>query len=285
MPSAVAALLRPRCDETGRPIRYRTSTLEKRVLALVREQGQLHPSEARSMLGTQRTVNAWGGMSAATTKALERLHHHGLLRVSHRRNGTKVYEPAPERENERSPDERLRRCVVLLTRLLAPVPERTLREVITQLRRNSHGVPRRPEVVADLVHSGELRTASVDGAVYVWPTDVGDAAATPDNGARVRFLAPFDPVVWDRRRFEQLWGWPYRFEAYTPAAKRRFGYYALPLLWRDRVIGWVNAATDKRDGLSVDAQFADARPREKLFSRAFDDEVDRLRSMLTDRPA
>ena len=58
----------------------------------------------------------------------------------------------------------------------------------------------------------------------------------------MRLLAPFDPVVWDRRRFEILWGWAYRFEAYTPAAKRTLGYYALPLLWRDRVIGWGNLA-------------------------------------------
>ena len=59
--------------------------------------------------------------------------------------------------------------------------------------------------------------------------------AEPDQ--EVRLLAPFDPIVWDRRRFELLWSWPYRFEAYTPVAKRRWGYYALPLLWRESVIG------------------------------------------------
>ncbi len=58
----------------------------------------------------------------------------------------------------------------------------------------------------------------------------------------MRLLAPFDPVVWDRRRFELLWGWAYRFEAYTPAPKRIRGYYAMPLLWRDQVIGWGNLA-------------------------------------------
>ena len=58
----------------------------------------------------------------------------------------------------------------------------------------------------------------------------------------MRLLAPFDPIVWDRRRFELLWGWTYRFEAYTPAPKRTLGYYALPLLWRDAVIGWANAS-------------------------------------------
>ena len=62
-----------------------------------------------------------------------------------------------------------------------------------------------------------------------------DEALDDGSEDRVRLLAPFDPVVWDRRRFELFWGWDYRFEAYTPPAKRRFGYYALPLLWRDDV--------------------------------------------------
>ena len=57
----------------------------------------------------------------------------------------------------------------------------------------------------------------------------------------MRLLTPFDPIVWDRRRFEIFWDWAYRFEAYTPAAKRKLGYYALPLLWHERVIGWGNA--------------------------------------------
>ncbi|XXV38439.1 crosslink repair DNA glycosylase YcaQ family protein [Sorangium sp. So ce1504] len=51
----------------------------------------------------------------------------------------------------------------------------------------------------------------------------------PDES--VRLLAPFDPVVWDRRRFELLWGWAYRFEAYVPAPNRKLGYHALPLPW------------------------------------------------------
>ncbi|XXT00609.1 crosslink repair DNA glycosylase YcaQ family protein [Sorangium sp. So ce363] len=51
----------------------------------------------------------------------------------------------------------------------------------------------------------------------------------PDEA--VRLLAPFDPVVWDRRRFELLWGWAYRFEAYVPAPNRKLRYYALPRPW------------------------------------------------------
>ena len=59
--------------------------------------------------------------------------------------------------------------------------------------------------------------------------------------------APFDPIVWDRRRFSLFWGWDDRFEAYTPAPKRKLGYYALPLLWRGEVIGWGNAAVADAD--------------------------------------
>ena len=73
---------------------------------------------------------------------------------------------------------------------------------------------------------------------WFWPSHEDPAAYATDREARL--LAPFDPIVWDRRRFEHLWGWAYRFEAYTPVRKRQLGYYALPLLWDDRMVGWGN---------------------------------------------
>ena len=90
----------------------------------------------------------------------------------------------------------------------------------------------------------------------------------------------FDPIVWDRRRFELLWGWPYRFEAYTPAAKRIRGYYALPLLWRDRVIGWGNLAV-QQGRLSVDLGYVGGTaPADPAFARALDDELQRISDFL-----
>jgi uncharacterized protein len=91
---------------------------------------------------------------------------------------------------------------------------------------------------------------------------------------------PFDPVVWDRRRFELLWGWSYRFEAYVPAPKRVRGYYALPLLWRDRVIGWGNlAVVDGR--LVPNLGYVDGKPpNEPAFARALDDELTRMSRFL-----
>jgi uncharacterized protein YcaQ len=96
----------------------------------------------------------------------------------------------------------------------------------------------------------------------------------------VRLLAPFDPVVWDRRRFEMFWGWPYRFEAYTPAPKRVRGYYALPLVWRDQVIGWGNVAV--QDGqLHTELGYQSGEPpHERAFRAALDDELERMRVFL-----
>ena len=88
-------------------------------------------------------------------------------------------------------------------------------------------------------------------------------------------LAPFDPVVWDRRRFELLWGWAYRFEAYTPAPKRKLGYYALPLLWRDQVIGWANVSVNGAS-LRSDIGYVSSPPRSRVFRRELDEELGRL---------
>src|SRR5262249_57990842 len=95
----------------------------------------------------------------------------------------------------------------------------------------------------------------------------------------VRLLAPFDPLVHDRKRFELLWDWEYRFEAYTPVAKRRFGYYAMPLLWRERVIGWANMRV-KDQALQCDIGYVESPPSERAFTRELEAELDRLRSFL-----
>ena len=99
----------------------------------------------------------------------------------------------------------------------------------------------------------------------------------------VTLLAPFDPVVWDRRRFELFWGWPYRFEAYTPAPKRKHCYYALPLLWRDRVIGWSNIAM-KNGSIEAQTGYVSGRaPRDRGFKGALDDEIESMRIFLSGR--
>jgi uncharacterized protein YcaQ len=119
----------------------------------------------------------------------------------------------------------------------------------------------------------------VESTEWYWPA--GELLRSDGPPDAVRLLAPFDPVVWDRRRFELLWGWAYRFEAYTPAAKRKLGYYALPLLWRDRVVGWGNVSTTGGD-LQVSFGYVVSRPPpDRAFRRELEAEVERMRVFLT----
>ncbi len=82
--------------------------------------------------------------------------------------------------------------------------------------------------------------AQVDRLLWLWPQGENPAAARHLVDDRLRFLSPFDPVVWDRRRFRLFWGWEYKLEAYVPAHKRRMGHYAMPMLWGERMLGWAN---------------------------------------------
>ena len=169
--------------------------------------------------------------------------------------------------------------VDVVVRKYAPLPAASLGQLVSHLQ---HGVPQwRARRAATLQRARQrLARARVDGVDWYWPQGEKPNARRHAPLDRVHLLAPFDPIAWDRRRFELLWGWAYRFEAYTPAARRVRGYYALPLLWRDRVIGWGNLAL--RDGV-LQAEFGHVDPRlarEQPFKAALADELDRMRAFL-----
>ena len=85
--------------------------------------------------------------------------------------------------------------------------------------------------------------------------------------------------MWDRYRFEMLWDWAYRFEAYTPTSRRKLGYYALPMLWRDRVVGWANVSS-RGGAMDAECHYVRSRPRDRGFSAALDAELERMRVFL-----
>lgn len=272
MTPRLATLADPRAHP-GFP--YRPAGVAAEVLALVGELGVVHPREVAAHLGDARVENLWGGTSTASTHALDELHRHWLVRVAGRRNGIKLYGPADPPNVPAGRDECARRLVLHLARLLMPVPLSSLRSVLVQLRRRG-GIDASTAVDA-LLESGELVREPAAGLDWLSPA----GAVVPDGPAtgRVRFLAPFDPVVWDRRRFEALWGWPYRFEAYTPAAQRVFGYYALPVLAGHRVVGWV-CGTTSGDGLVLEGRFAGHPLTGKAFRAGFDREAEQLAATL-----
>jgi len=276
MPQATARLLHPRPDP-DRPDRpHRPVGRAAEILALVRARQEVHPRDLEAAFGRDRSINAWGGFSKETTQHLQTLHYHGHLRVSRRQNGIRIYALAEPPAEMLDPLQRGQGLLRLLLGLLAPVSRVALGGVLNLLRRGAPGLEALGPILDGMIVAGEVEVQEVEGECYLWLADRAPAEAPPRG---LRFLAPFDPVVWDRRRFAHLWGWEYRFEAYTPPPLRRFGYYAMPMLWRDRVIGWVNLSR-KGGVLDGEAGFATAKPRGQDFARAFEAEMARFASFL-----
>jgi uncharacterized protein YcaQ len=268
MPAPTQDLLHPRP-----PLEWRVDSehprLAARILAHVRERGVTHPRDLHATLGKHSIRNGWGGSSAATTRMLEALQYRGKLRVARREAGIRLYTLAESRPRPRAAATRADGVLALLLRLYAPLPEGSLRKLARMVTGVSIPEAAAAKALARMQGAHAVRRVTAAGTRFLLPADEVLDAECED---RVALLAPFDPVVWDRRRFECFWGWDYRFEAYTPPAKRRFGYYALPLLWRDDVIGWANAGSV--DGtLQVSVGFAKARPRSAAFRRALEAEV------------
>jgi len=104
--------------------------------------------------------------------------------------------------------------------------------------------------------------AQVEGTPGVWRVD--PAALGQPFAGRTALLSPFDQLAYDRKRAQELFGFEYRLEMYVPKAKRRWGYFALPVLHHDQLIGKVDATADRKKGvLQVHAIHQDAR-----FTRA-----------------
>jgi uncharacterized protein len=252
------------------------TAIERKMLEIVSAHKQIHPRELEAYFGRERQVNAWGGYSKSTTRTLHSLHFRGLLRVSGRENGIRLYENRGPAHVPAELQERLRRLVLVIANILAPLSDTSLRSTVAMFGRGAAHLPGRRTIVTELLRSGDLQSEMVDSVRYVWPAGKLPRQKPVDE---VRFLAPFDPVVWDRRRFEHLWGWAYRFEAYTPLAKRKMGYYAMPMLWRNDVVGWVNISNV--DGnFRVKAGFALGAVDTKSFRSAYEAEVERFRDFL-----
>ena len=275
--SALQGLMHPRGGPTpwsaarGRHVRH--------LIEFVRARGSVHPREVDDHFSHGKVVNYWGGSSNATTHLLDQMHYRGLLRVVRRERGIRIYaahEHPPVSRDAASRREHLDGLIDVVVAKYAPLPAASLSYVVRRLR---YAAPQWTSQLTPALQRAKRRLAHarVDGIDWYWPADEGGASAEADDA--VRLLAPFDPVVWDRRRFEILWGWAYRFEAYTPVAKRKLGYYALPLLWRDQVIGWANlSATSAR--LQAKFGYTAARPRDPAFRSALEEEVERFRLFL-----
>ena len=273
LPRATHALMHPRTPRTA----WTTARWKQAhaVLEFVRERGVVHPREVDAQFAHGKALNWFGGASNASTQLLDGMHYRGLLRIARREGGVRLYAAREVHPPAADAGAALDALVDVVVRKYAPLPERSLAELVGHLR---GGAPQWADGRRNALARAKqrLQRASVDGTTWFWPEGENPASKRHAPPESVCLLTPFDPVVWDRRRFELFWGWAYRFEAYTPAPKRKLGYYALPLLWRDDVIGWSNVSVS--DGRLV-AQLGYVRgraPREAAFRRELDAELGRV---------
>ena len=278
LPRESLALLHPRGAPRAWDARMQARAQE--VLAFVRQHGCTYPKDVQAHFDHGR-IKRWGANLNVSSHLLEGLHYSGLLRVARRESGTRVYQAIEHPPQDDSPEARLARAGQLLdmvVQLYAPLPAASLGYLCGLLR---YGVPHLAAEVRQVQEHAKSRYAhaQIDGLLWFWPQGEKPVAARHPVDDRLRFLAPFDPVVWDRRRFQLFWGWEYKLEAYVPAHKRRMGHYAMPMLWGEEVLGWANLKV--ADGrLQHELGFAGPRPRGKAFQLALDAALHQMQEFL-----
>jgi len=200
----------------------------------------------------------WWGTRSLGALALDWLFRIGEVGIRRRPGFTKEFDlldrivPAAVRSRPAPTEEEAHR--ELLMRSAAALGVGTATDLIDYYR-----LPVRPGRVrlAELVEDGRLEEVAVEG--WEHPAYLHPDATRPRSVRTATILSPFDPIVWKRDRAERLWDFEYRIEIYTPAAKRVYGYYVMPVLVDERLVGRLDLKTDREARvLRVQGAFAEA---------------------------
>jgi uncharacterized protein YcaQ len=214
----------------------REAALAERILGEIAVRG---PVTSDDIEHDGRAWSAWGRQGRLVKHVLEKLFAHGRVLIAARRGFRRVYD-LPER---------------VLPRAVLDQPPRAEPEVEAWVvrqrlkQRRLVSLNRRElSLVAD-----EVQTVAVDGLpmLYCLRADVAlfdTVVAEAPPASSPLLLAPLDPLIYDRRLTRDLWGFDYTWEAYTPAAKRKRGHYALPVLAGTEIVGHVEPKADRARG-------------------------------------
>jgi uncharacterized protein len=280
LPRAHHGLMHPRVPRTAWSAARKRKAQD--VLEFIREQGPVHPRIVDAHFAHGKITNWFGGSSNATTHLLDDMHYRGMLRIARRDSGTRIYavrEPVAAPPDGATAIARFDALVDVVMHKYAPLPAASLGQLLSLL---CVGAPQwRTQRAAALARAKQrFSRLRLDGVDWYWPAGESPRSARWRPDDEVRLLTPFDPVVWDRRRFTIFWDWIYRFEAYTPAPKRKLGYYALPLLWRDRVVGWGNLSVIEGALRSTFGYVDRNAPRDPAFHAGLEAELARINLFL-----
>jgi uncharacterized protein len=221
-----------------------------RVLTWIRERGEVRSADFERREGHEA---GWWGWKPEK-RALEYLLTAGEIMVARRQSFQRVYDLRervhPEWTDALLPpqQEAEQQLVLRAVHALGVTQASWVADYYRMDRR------RTPAHVRDLAAAGELLEVDVDGwddAAYVHPAHWELAQSCTDGGTTASLttlLSPFDPLVWDRGRARAVFHFDYRLECYTPAPKRRWGYYVLPVLRRGNLVARVDAKAHRREG-------------------------------------
>jgi uncharacterized protein YcaQ len=232
----------------------------EKVLSFVRErianEGPLRSADFEH--AAKRGSSAWWGWKPQKA-ALEYLWSTGELMVLKRNQFQKVYDltervlPEHHAVPEPSEEEHVEwACGTALERLVIATP----REIaqfwdaisLEQARLWCETAFEASRIVRVVVESPAGEKPKLSFALPDWQERLSSLPAPPD---RIRLLCPFDPVLRDRTRLQRLFGFNYRFEAFVPEAKRQYGYFVLPIMERDKLIGRLDPKFDRAEGTLV----------------------------------
>ncbi|HEX6939182.1 MAG TPA: crosslink repair DNA glycosylase YcaQ family protein [Longimicrobiales bacterium] len=243
-------------DPAGMGWKYRHDWVEKhraeldRVLDHIREHGPVRSADFQRRDGKPGGWWEW----KTEKRALEMLFTAGELMIARRENFQRVYDlrervlRCPDAGPPPSRDEARRALAARAVHALGIAPARWVADYFRTERRETAAA------VRALADEGALLRVGVDGwkePGYIHPDrlDLAERAAAGDIRPTLRtVLSPFDPLVWDRARAREMFGFDYRLECYTPAPRRRWGYFVLPLLRRGALVGRLDAKAHRKDG-------------------------------------
>jgi len=223
----------------------------ERVRAHLRENGATRSAEFENK---NHTSGGWWNWKEEKD-ALEVMLLTGEVMVARRQNFQRLYDlrerVLPDWDDSRLPSsEELLRMLALRTVKALGVALQSW--VPDYFRQPKTGMPQRLKRLAGDGQLLQVDVEGLDGPAYIHPDCVNlieDVTSGRLEPTLTALLSPFDPLVWDRDRASQLFDFDYKIECYTPAAKRRYGYFSLPILHRGQLVGRLDPKAHRKDGM------------------------------------
>ena len=269
--------------------------LEARAIAFIREHGPVSsdtlPIEGKIYWhSSMHWSGHWQNQSNAARSVLEQLYTDGVLLIHHKSGSRKYYDLAeryfsPELLNAENP------CPDDMALLRWRIKRRVGAVGMLWNRRSdawlgiNMSTEQRNVAINALEADGIIVKAEVESIhspLFFLAEDIPlmeeVRQGALDTKPRLEFLAPLDPMLWDRKLVEALWDYHYKWEIYTPVNQRKYGYYVLPILYGDKFVGRIEAAADRKAATLVvrNIWYEDGvRPTKKL-ARAIEGACRRL---------